>query len=92
VPGREPDNLAAGNGSRGRAGSRALAGLGPDGTAEAWYRGRDLARNSAIARLEDGCLCWKPGSLVSQQLKGADFQDDHTAACNTSIAIDEVAS
>ena len=30
---------------------RALAGLGPDGTADAAYRGRELARNSAVARL-----------------------------------------
>jgi hypothetical protein len=30
---------------------RALAGLGPDGTADAGYRGRELARNSAVARL-----------------------------------------
>ena len=29
---------------------RGLAGLGPDGTADAGYRGRELARNSAVAR------------------------------------------
>jgi integrase len=30
---------------------QALAGLGPDGSADVGYRGRELARNSAVARL-----------------------------------------